>query len=291
MKNNKFVAMVLIPALTLLILFVIAPIIGSFVIAMFDYNPLRSENPFLGLGNYKRLLTDSLYIKSLGNTMKFVLVTVVLNLAITLVTAQLITQVKRRWLRNALLVMIFLPCVAPLANSSVVWMRSMFPTKDGLLNMVLRAVGIPSINWIGNPHILLFSIIILSLWADIGYNTVLFGAGLDSIPNDFYEAASIDGAGALSKFFRITLPLLGRTISFVTAMTIISHFQMFAQFEIVARDGGAAKAGQVLTTYIYYAGFKAKDMGFAAAVSVTLFLIILIVTLLQQRLNRVDWGY
>lgn len=291
MKNNRFVALVLTPTLALLALFVVVPIIGSFVIALFDYNPLRAVNPFLGPDNYLRLFQDSLYLKSLRNTLVFVFVTVVLNLVVTLLVAQLLSHVKRRWMRNALLVMIFLPCVAPLANSSVVWMRAMFPTKDGLLNIILRAIGIPSVNWIGNPNMLLISLIILTLWADIGYNTVLLGAGMDSIPHDFYEAADIDGAGPLSKFFHITMPLLARTFSFVTAMTIISHFQMFAQFEILARDGGAGKAGQVLTTYIYYAGFKAKDMGFAAAISVTLFLIILLVTILQQRLNRVDWGY
>ena len=135
------------------------------------------------------------------------------------------------------------------------------------------------------------ALILFTIWADIGYNTVLFTAGMDGIPRDFYEAANIDGAGPIVQFFNVTLPLLGRTFSFVTAMTLISHFQMFAQFEIMARDGGPGKAGQVLTTYIYYSGFKAKDMGYASAISVTLFLFILVVTLIQQRLNRVDWGY
>lgn len=291
MKNNRFVAVVLTPALLLLALFVIVPIIGSFVIAMFDYNPLRAENPFLVLGNYARLLGDSLFRKSVGNTLTFVFVTVALNLVITLVVAQLLSKVRLRWLRNVLLVMIFLPCVAPLANSSVVWSRSMFPVKEGLINQVLGLFGIAPISWIGNPNYLMLSLILITLWADIGYNTVLFNAGMDSIPGDYYEAADIDGAGAFHKFFRITLPLLARTFSFVAAMTIISHFQMFVQFEILAKDGGAGKAGQVLTTYIYYTGFKAKDMGYASAISVALFLMILVVTLVQQRLNRVDWGY
>lgn len=285
MKNNRFVVLVLAPTMALLALFFITPIVGSFVIAMFDYNALRTQNPFLGLGNYARLLTDTQFKEAFVNTLVFVFVTVALNLVLALLIAQLMSQVRRRWLRNLLLVMIFLPCVAPLANSAVVWHRSMFPTKDGLLNMMITALGGSSINWIGDPKFQLLSIILITLWADLGYNTVLFGAGMDGIPSDFYEAADIDGAGVLMKFFRITLPLLARTFSFVAAMTLISHFQMFVQFQIIG------KPQMAMSTYIYHVGFKIKDMGFASSVSVVLFLVILVVTLFQQRLNKVDWGY
>lgn len=291
MKNNRFVAMVLTPAMSLLLLFIIVPIVGSFVIAMFDYNPLREVNLFLGFDNYARLFNEPLYLKSLGNTLTFVLITVAVNIMLTLVLAQIISSIKKKALRNTFLVMIFMACVAPLSNSAVVWMRSVYPTKDGLLNMILTRLGVPAINWVGSANNVMLALILFTLWADIGYNTVLFTAGIDGIPRDFYEAADIDGAGPIGRFFNITLPLLGRTFSFVAAMTLISHFQMFAQFEILAREGGPAKAGQVLTTYIYYIGFKAKDMGFSAAISVSLFFLILIVTIFQQWLNRVDWGY
>ena len=157
--------------------------------------------------------------------------------------------------------------------------------------MVIEALKGAPINWIGNPAMVMPALIIFTVWVDIGYNTVLFTAGMEGIPRDFYEAADIDGAGPLLRFFRITLPLLGRTLAFVIPMTLISHFQMFAQFEIMARNGGPSKAGQVLTTYIYYSGFRAKDMGYASAISVTLFILILIVTVVQRRTSRVDWEY
>ena len=291
MKNNRFVIIVLVPALALLTLFVIVPIAGSFVFSLFDYNPLRGNQIFLGLGNYARLTEDPVYIKSLKNTLLFVFVTVAINISLTLVVAQFISQIKRKWLRNLFLVAVFMPCVAPVANSAVVWMRSLFASKGGLFNAGLTGIGATPIDWVGSPLMLLPALILFTLWVDIGYNTVLFTAGIDGIPRDFYEAAEIDGASPVVRFFKITIPLLGRTFSFVTAMTLISHFQMFAQFEIMAKDGGPGKAGEVLTTYIYYAGFKAKDMGYASAISVTLFLVILAVTLVQQRLNRVDWGY
>ena len=157
--------------------------------------------------------------------------------------------------------------------------------------MLITALGGMPINWVGSPIMVLPSIILFTVWVDIGYNTVLFTAGMDGIPKDFYESADIDGAGPLVRFFKITLPLLGRTFSFVSVMTLISHFQMFAQFEILAREGGPGKAGQVLTTFIYFSGFKAKDMGYASTISVTLFLVIFAITIVQRRLNRVDWEY
>jgi multiple sugar transport system permease protein/raffinose/stachyose/melibiose transport system permease protein len=205
--------------------------------------------------------------------------------------AQCISGIKRRILRNLVLAAVFLPCVAPIANSAVVWSRSLYPTRGGLFNMILDAIGGTPINWIGNPSMLMPALILFTVWVDIGYNTVLFTAGMDGIPKDFYEAADIDGVGPVRRFFHITLPLLGRIFSFVSVMTLISHFQMFAQFEIMAKDGGAGKAGQVLTTFIYYTGFKAKDMGYASTISVALFLVILVITMVQRRLNRVDWEY
>jgi len=291
MKNNRFVAIVLVPALCLLTLFIVIPIMGSFFFSLFDYNPLRSSNPFLGLDNYKRLIKDDIYMISLRNTLVFVLVTVAANIALTLVIANFISGLSRRWMRNVFLVAIFLPCVAPVANSAVVWSRSLYAARTGLLNMIIDASGGTPINWLGSPAMIIPAIILFTVWVDIGYNTVLFSAGIDGIPRDFYEAAEIDGAGPLMRFFRITIPLIGRTFMFVLPMTIISHFQMFAQFEVIARNGGPGRAGQVLTTYIYYSGFRAKDMGYASAISVTLFLVILVITMIQRRINRVDWEY
>jgi len=291
MKNNRFVVLVLAPALGLLTLFIVIPILGSFFFSLFDYNPLRASNPFLGLANYKRLISDEVYLISLRNTLVFVFFTVLANIMLTLVLANFISGLNRKWVRNLILVAIFLPCIAPIANSAVVWSRSIFATRGGLINMAIEALGGAPLNWIGNPSLLMPGLIIFTVWADIGYNTILFTAGMDGIPKDFYEAAEIDGANPFLVFFKVTMPLLGRVFAFVSVMTLISHFQMFAQFEIIARNGGPSRAGQVLTTFIYYAGFRAKDMGYASAISVTLFLLILIITLVQRRINRVDWEY
>lgn len=279
------------PIVLLLSLFVILPIICSFIIAFFDYNPLRQTgNVFIGFQNFKMLFSDELYIKSLHNTLYYVFVMVAVNLCVTLLIAAVLCSLTSNKWRSLFRTLFFMPCVAPLAAIAVVWQKSIFPTKGGL-NMITALFGAPPVNWIGSSSTLMTALLILSLWADVGYNIVLFIAGIQNIPHDYYEAAQIDGTGPIMKFFRITLPLLGRTFAFVCAMTLISQFQAFSQFQIVAKDGGVGRAGCVLSTYIYYQGFTAKNMSYASAISVTLFLIIFIITAIQQRISRVDWGY
>ena len=160
-----------------------------------------------------------------------------------------------------------------------------------LVNQIIEAFGGEGVAWTGDPHYVMFSVIVFTLWADLGYNIILYSAGIDGIPGEVYEAADLDHAGGWSKFFHITLPLLGRTTTFVILMTLISYFQMFAQFSVLLFKDGPQNSGLVLTSYIYENAFIYKEMGYAAALSVVLFLLILIVSLVQQRINRVDWEY
>ena len=180
--------------------------------------------------------------------------------------------------------------MAPLAAVAVVWMRCILPPKGGLINLGLGLLGISPINWMDASH-LMNAIIMLSLWADIGYNIILFISGIEGIPTNYFEAAEIDGAGPIRRFFSITFPLLNRTFSFVLITTVISYFQAFAQFSILAKEGGAGRSAYVMSTYIYNMGFVSKDMGYASAVSVVLFAVIMLCTLIQRRLVKVDWGY
>ena len=271
--------------------FLVVPIIAGFVISMYDYNPLRAENTFIGFANFAKLFDDPVFIKSLTNTIYFVFVTAALNICICLFLAQLICSLKSARLRAAFRVIFFMPCVAPLIASATVW-RGLYSTDYGLINSFLENVlHIQGINWLGTPAFVIPAIIIFTLWADIGYNIIILSAGMDGIPAEFYEAAEIDRAGPVRKFFSITMPLLGRTLSFVIAMTFISHFQMFAQFQALIFRGGPNQSGNVLTYYIYKTAFVNNNMGYASAIAMALFLLILIFTVIQQRLNKVDWGY
>jgi multiple sugar transport system permease protein len=292
MRNRKFVSMILTPTFIYLSFIMFLPILGNVVVSFMDYNPLRTENSFIGFDNYVRMLGDDSFYKALGNTLVFVAVTVVINIMISLAIATLISQLKSNKTRSFFRMIAFLPCIAPLVASSVVWLRSIYPTDGGLLNMIIKACGGNAINWLGSADFLMVAVVIFTIWADIGYNIILFSAGIDGIPSEFYQASSIDGAGRWKQFKKITLPLLGGTLTFVFVMTLISHFQMFAQFNVLAFKGmGPQQSGLVLTSYIYKMAFEQKDMGYASAISMALFVIILIITLIQQRLSKVDWEY
>ena len=290
-RNRKFLLFVLVPAFVQIFIFMILPIIGTGAISFLEYNPLQTANRFVGLGNYGAILHDEYFWIALKNTLVFTVVTVSLNILVALSLAALITQFRSNKTRAFFRMIVFLPCIAPMVASAVVWSRSLYETNSGLFNTIIKAFGGNAIPWLADARYLMISIIIFTIWVDVGYNTILFSAGMDGIPKDMYAAAQIDGAGRWHLFRSITLPLLGRTTAFVTLMTLISHFQMFAQFNILALKDGPQSSGLVLTGYIYKQACVYKQMGYAAAISVVLFLIIMCVSLVQQRVSKVDWEY
>ena len=292
MKTSRtFLLLILIPIFIEALIFLIIPILGTLGISFLDYNPLNHSSRFVGLDNYRELLDDPDAVKAFKNTIIFTVVAVALNIVISLAVATLISQMKSNKTRSFFRMIVFLPCMAPMVASAVVWGRSIFNTKIGLLNQIIEAFGGEGIAWTGDAHYVMFSVIVFTLWADLGYNIILYSAGIDGIPNEVYEAADLDHAGGWNKFFYITLPLLGRTTTFVILMTLISYFQMFAQFSVLLFKDGPQNSGLVLTSYIYENAFIYKEMGYAAALSVVLFLLILIVSVVQQRINKVDWEY
>lgn len=291
MKNNRFVACILIPAFLFLGVFSIAPLFYGLGISLFRYNPLNQVNPFIGLENYRNMFADPLFWNATKNTLRFVVLATVLNISITLFLAQIISVLNSNKLRSTFRTILFLPCIAPMVGSALVWKTGILNTRGGVLNAVLGWFGIPPVNWLGNAGVVWIGLFIFTLWSDIGYNVVLLSAGLDGIPGDFIEAAMIDGANAFQRFFLITLPLLGRTLTYVLMMTLVGFFQAFVQFNTLSQNGGPNHASEVLSLYVYNQGFINKDMGYASAVALALFVMIFIVTCIQRRLSRVDWGY
>ena len=273
----------------------IVPIVWGLALSFTDYRTLAPEANFVALENFKGLFSDKTFSLALNNTLVFVFVTVAINIIITLLIAQFICTLGSNKTRSLLRMIFFMPCVAPLVASSVVW-KQMYSTKYGLINTVLNSMfDMPHQNWLGTPGTLLPAIIVFTLWADIGFNIIIFSAGMDGIPQTFYEAAGIDGAGRFHKFFFVTLPLLRRTFGFVLIMTLISHFQMFAQFDVMTRvgnsSGGPANAGMVMTLDIYKTAFKYKELGYASAMAMILLIIILVCSIISQRMNKTDWSY
>lgn len=290
MKKNKFAYRVVCPAFLYLFVFLGLPIIMGLVISFFDYNPLSSSNQFVGLANFQKMFSDENFQIAFKNTFVFTFATVFLNIFLALVLATFISTFQSNKVRSFFRMVFFLPCIAPSVATSIVFGRSIYPTKTGLLNIVRKAFGLSSINWLGDPSKIMLSLILYSIWVDIGYNIILFSAGIDGIPKEMLEAAELDGAGNWKKFTKIIFPLLGRTFQFVVVQTLISHFQMFSQFAIlVTKD--PKRAGLVLSKYIYDQAFNYHNMGYASAISMILFLVILVISKIDQKATRVDWEY
>lgn len=291
MKNKKFIWAVMLPTMLHMLVFIVVPIAIGLIVSFCHYNPLSSDNSFAGLSNFKKLLEDADFRTALKNTFVFVFVTVFLNITLSLLVAQLISYFKSNKVRSFFRMVFFLPCIAPMVATSVVFSRSIYPTTTGFLNMILNFIGLKSVNWLGDPKVIMISLIIYTLWVDIGYNIILFSAGIDGIPAYVYEAADLDGASEWRKFRKVTLPLLGRSFQFVMVQTLISHFQMFAQFSVLILKDGPQNSGLVLSRYIYKTAFEYKDMGYASAISMVLFIIIMVLSFIEQKRSDVDWEY
>ena len=291
MRNKKFVNAVMVPSFIHMMIFIVVPIVIGLVISFYNYNPLSSANSFVGFQNYSRLLSDENIKTAFINTFEFAFITVTLNIIMALFFATIISQFRSNAIRSFFRMVFFLPCIAPMVATAIVFNRSIYPTTTGLLNMIRNAIGLSSVNWLGDPSKAMISVIAYTIWVDVGYNTILFSAGIDGIPTQLYEAAELDGASEWTKFIKITLPLLGRTFQFVIVQTLISHFQMFAQFAVLLYKDGPNNSGLVLSRYIYKTAFEYKDMGYASAVSMVLFIVILIISIIEQKLTKVDWEY
>lgn len=291
MKNNKFVAAILVPGFLLLFIFSVFPLFYGLGISFFEYNPVNSTQPFLGLENYKRMFQDEVFYKAVINTLVFCIVAVLGNIVITLFLAQIISVLPSKGIKTFFRTILFIPCIAPMVGTALIWKYGIVGTRGGLLNEIIKYLGGTPKNWGLTTWQMFLIVIVFTLWADIGYNVVLFTAGLESVPKEFDEAAAIDGAGPVRRFISIQLPLIGRTFAFVAIMTMANYFQMFAQFKVFVPDGGQKDSAMVLTNYIYRISFTQFDMSYASAVATALFLMIFVVAMIQNRMMRADWSY
>ena len=275
------------PAILLLGVFFFAPVIAGFALSLTDFDLYTIGDPhnlrFLGLRNYGNLLGSSIFWTAFGNTLYFALVGGPLTVAVSLAAALLINARLTR-AKAFFRTVYFAPVVTTLVAVSIVF-KYLYHPRFGILNRALAAVGIPSIDWLGNPKLAMLAIILLAVWKSFGYTMIIFIAGLQNIPAELYEAARIDGAGAWRQFRHVTLPMLGPTFLFVGIVVAIGQLQIFAEPYVMTR-GGPLNKTLTLVMLMYEQGFKFWRMGYAAAVAFVLFLIIGTATLVQMRLQE-----
>jgi len=274
------------PALSVIIVFFFVPVGASLLLSFTDFDiysvASRDNLRWVGLANYGRLLVDSLFWVALRNTFYFVVVAGPLSVALSLGAALLVTSALVRF-TGAFRTAFFLPVVTTLVAVAVVW-RYVYHPRLGLLNYGLSLLGGDPIDWLGDPRWAMPALILMAVWKNFGFNMVIFMAGLQSIPERLYEAASIDGASRTQQFLSITLPALAPTFLFVVLMTVIGYFQLFAE-PYVMTDGGPSHSTLSIVLLMYQEGFRWWNMGFAAAVAFVLFLILLVLTVIVVQLR------
>ena len=275
------------PAIVLIGLFFFVPVLAGLVLSLTDFDIYAIGDPssarFVGLRNYVELIANPLFWKTLGNTLGFVLIGGPLSVLTSLVAAMLVSARLTRapaFFRSVF----FVPVVTTLVAVSIVW-RYLYHPHYGLIDWVLGRFGLPAVDWLGNPHTAMFAIIVLAVWKNFGYNMLIFVAGLQSIPDELYEAASLDGASGWDRFRHITVPGLGPTFVFVGVTTMLGHFQLFAE-PYVMTEGGPLKSTTTVVLLMYQEGFRWWRMGMASAIAFVLFVIMLAGTAIQLRLQR-----
>ena len=275
------------PGLSLIGVFFAIPVLAAFLLSFTDFDIYSIGDPastrFVGFRNYVDLFHRPLFWTALRNTLYFVLVGGPLTAIASLVAALLVNSKLvrfRAFFRSAF----FAPWVTTLVAVALVW-RYIYHPQYGPLNLLLGLVGIGPIDWLGSTAWSMPAIILLSVWKNFGYNMLVFLAGLQSIPEELYEAARLDGASAWQRFRHVTLPMLGPTIVFVGVVTMIASFQIFSE-PYVMTQGGPLKSTTTLVLFMYEEGFRWWRLGIAAAIAMVLFLLTLAGTLLQLRLRR-----
>ena len=279
--------LLLAPALLAIGLFFGLPLVAALLLSLTDFDIYAIADPrnvrFVGLGNYAQLVRDPLFWKAVRTTLVYVGLGVPLTLATALAGALLVNSRLAR-LRGLFRTVFFAPVVTTLVAVAVVW-RYLYHPRYGLFNHLLGMVGIPPIDWLGQPGWAIVAITLLAVWRSFGYGLVIYVAGLQSIPQSLYEAAQLDGAGAWQQFRHVTLPLLRPTTLFVAVITTVGLFQVFAEPYVMTR-GGPLNATTSVALLMYQQGFRWWSMGQAAAIAFVLFGMVMAVSGLQVLLRR-----
>jgi multiple sugar transport system permease protein len=271
------------PTLLGFLVFFLGPILAVLFLSFSRYDMLSAPEA-AGLANYAKLFTDSQLHKVYRNTFFFGTAAIILNVSLGLFLAILVNQRLPAFLRYLLRTAYFFPVLVGMIYAATVW-KFLFNRDLGVINYYLHYLGVAPVSWLTSSQFALWSIILVYLWKNVGFTMLTTLAGLQSIPQDIYEAAAIDGARPLSMLRKITIPLLSPVILFNVVITLINTMQEFDSI-VALTNGGPGNASRTVSLYIYEKAFRGLDMGYASAIAVTLFLVIALLTAAQLSLSR-----
>lgn len=277
LKEPALAYLFLAPSLLLFGMFLLYPLIRSIYLSLFLTDPRGNIAVYVGLDNFRQLLTSSRFWDSLAVTGKFALFTVPGGIVLSLVMAALAGS-RLKGMRVFQFIY-SLPLALSVSTSAVIWMMLFHPTL-GMFNYFLDLLGLPAVQWLTDPKWALLSISVMTIWMNSGFNFIVLLSGLQGVPDEMYDSAKIDGAGPVRTFVQIVLPLLSPVIFFLLVVSLIGSFQAFGQMHILTK-GGPAGATEVLVFSIYKEAFVNYQFGTGSAIAILLFLLILVLTLIQ----------
>src|SRR5215217_1386280 len=289
MRKQWSAYLFLAPTMILFGIFTVAAVIYAFYLSFHEWNILEPAKPFVGLDNYSRLLGDEKFGGAIVNTLYYTAASVPLTMGLGLLIALLLNnQIRARGFFRTLF---YLPVVTPLVIAAIIW-KWVYNGDFGLLNYYLIQLGIihEPMLWLSDPNLAMPSVIITSVWKSVGFSMVVYLAGLQSIPEDYYDAAKVDGADGWQRLKDITVPLLSSTTLFLVVISVLGSFQVFTQI-FVMTNGGPLGRTRTIVWYIYTTAFKDFNMGYAAAMAFALFAMMLVFTVFQFRFLRREVEY
>jgi multiple sugar transport system permease protein len=276
-------ALFLLPTAVIFVAFIAYPIVGSFALTFFRWDGL-SHRQFIGLDNYRILISDPLLGTVLVNTLGFVIGDVALKMLLALFLAVLVNRYLSRLIRTLFRSVVFFPVIVSGVAIGIIW-QWLMNTNLGLINYYLGALGLPIVAWLDSSKNAMPSLILVDVWRNVGFSFVVFTAGLQGISSQLYEAAAIDGAGDWQRFRAITLPLLSPTTFFLLVINLIGAFQFF-DLSYVMTQGGPGDAIRTIVYYIYDTAFHFFRFGYGSTIAVLLFVILAVLTFIQVRASR-----
>ena len=275
-------AVLLMPTMVAIVFLFIIPVIQVVMYSFTNYTLTTGVKEFNGVANYTYLFSDDRFFKAIRNTFTFAGLKLIIDTSLALSIALMLDSriMCKKYLRSAF----FAPVVVPVVASSLIWIW-FFDPGIGPFNQILSALGLPTSQWLYHENTALLSIVMFSIWKGLGYNVVLFLAGLQNIPTSYIEAAQVDGAKPHQILFMIKLPLLRPIISFVLMIAIINTFKVFAEVNVMTPKGGPLYSTALMVNYIYDTAFTSGKMGRACSASIILFIIIFTLTMIQSKLD------
>lgn len=272
------------PTIIGLIVLNIIPIFQTFYMSFFKSGAFGKGNIFIGLDNYRTLIADPQVGYAIRNTLVYTCSVVPITMVLALLLAVFLNGKLKG--KNIYRTIYFIPMVAAPAAVTMVW-KWLFNYQFGLINHALEAIGLEKVNWIDNPDVAMISIVIIGVWSSLGYSMVLLLAGLQEIPKDYYEAANLDGASPMQQLFRITIPLLSPQLFFVMVTSIITAMQVFDIVYMMIDVTSPSYDRTVSLVYLFYNNsFKYSNKGYGSAIVMVLLAIIMIITVIQTKLQK-----